>query len=220
MNGLGLPVCYAACPGPRTDWATDGESMVSLGAMPAPDEYLARNSGLGAYGDEGMVRAIDGETDGADTRDRGLCESLLSAMMRCDGRTWNEMRRAMRAGHLREMARTFGLSLRMITHVMRSGSSDSRRARTALVSLFSLDGRDWECLRHIMQGNSLSRVAALTGVSKQAVSKQYQRIKRKMRRSHNAANMALCESNKEASNARQSVQFQLRPDDPPEARDE
>lgn len=33
MDGLGLPVCWAACPGPRTDFSADGQSVVCLGAM-------------------------------------------------------------------------------------------------------------------------------------------------------------------------------------------
>ena len=33
MDGKGLPVCFAGCPGPRTDFSTDGQSMVCLGAM-------------------------------------------------------------------------------------------------------------------------------------------------------------------------------------------
>ena len=37
MDGLGLPVCWAACPGPRTDFTTDGQSMVALGAMVGQD---------------------------------------------------------------------------------------------------------------------------------------------------------------------------------------
>lgn len=41
MNGKGLPVCLAGCPGPREDFASDGESMVTLGGMPDPEKYLA-----------------------------------------------------------------------------------------------------------------------------------------------------------------------------------
>ena len=40
MDGLGLPVCWAACPGPNTDFTTDGQSMVTLGGMPDPDKYV------------------------------------------------------------------------------------------------------------------------------------------------------------------------------------
>lgn len=42
MDGLGLPVCWAACPGPRDDFGTDGQSMVTLGAM-------AGDEGAGVY---------------------------------------------------------------------------------------------------------------------------------------------------------------------------
>ena len=65
MNGKGLPVCWAACPGPNQDFTTDGESMVMLGGMENPDSYLAAYS-VGGRGEEPaevrrMVADIDGE---------------------------------------------------------------------------------------------------------------------------------------------------------------
>lgn len=42
MNGLGLPVCYAACPGPNKNFATDGKSVVTLGSMEDPTGFLEK----------------------------------------------------------------------------------------------------------------------------------------------------------------------------------
>ena len=57
MNGLGLPVCYATCPGPNKGFLTDGKKMVTLGGMENSTEFLEKererlsipdNRGLGA----------------------------------------------------------------------------------------------------------------------------------------------------------------------------
>ena len=42
MNGLCLPVCYAACPGPNKNFATDGKSVVTLGGMEDPTGFLEK----------------------------------------------------------------------------------------------------------------------------------------------------------------------------------
>ena len=44
MNGKGLPVCWAACDGPQTEETTDGQSLVFLGGMPTPDNFIERNA--------------------------------------------------------------------------------------------------------------------------------------------------------------------------------
>ena len=47
MDGLGLPVCWAACPGPNDGFQTDGQSMVCLGSMigqEGADAFVERNA--------------------------------------------------------------------------------------------------------------------------------------------------------------------------------
>ena len=49
MDGKGLPVCFAGCPGPNTGFQTDGQSMVTLGGMEGQDGADAFIEGRMAY---------------------------------------------------------------------------------------------------------------------------------------------------------------------------
>lgn len=66
-DGLGLPVCWAACPGPNADFQTDGQSVVTLGALEDPDVFIQdKRLFHDAIGDEGdkMAERLDGDGGG------------------------------------------------------------------------------------------------------------------------------------------------------------
>ena len=72
MDGLGLPVCWAACPGPRTDFQTDGQSMVCLGSMVGQDgadafieSRTARDARLARLPRADFVTGLSPETETA-----------------------------------------------------------------------------------------------------------------------------------------------------------
>lgn len=42
-NGLGLPVCYAACPGPNSNYQCDGQDIVTLGSLDDEESFVSEH---------------------------------------------------------------------------------------------------------------------------------------------------------------------------------
>ena len=84
MDGLGLPVCWAACPGPNDGFQTDGMAMVTLGGMPDADAFVER------FGKK------DSASDGRVLEDAGgsMARGFASALLRLDSRGWDSLRDA------------------------------------------------------------------------------------------------------------------------------
>lgn len=164
MDGLGLAVCWAACPGPQNDWATDGQSLVSLGGMPAPDEYLER----------GMLAEWRRRRDEAASEDgngrRALDLLAASRLLQLAAPEFDALRDALREDDSRGAAAVLGVPLAAV----RGAGSPVRRMMDAIGG--DVDGSRWEVLRRAALGDAQARTARLGNVSKQAVSRRLARI--------------------------------------------
>lgn len=164
MDGLGLPVCWAACPGPRDDLANDGQCMVRLGGM---------------NGDDGMARFVGGHMAvdalawtrgrGSASHDGTMARLAASRMLAMDSASWTAFRKAVDADDREGMAR----AAQMPRSAFSPGSDALKLARQAT----RLDARHWEVVRLLAAERSQSDVARMTGgLSKQAVNTMLRRI--------------------------------------------
>lgn len=183
MDGLGLPVCWACCPGPNTDFATDGQSMVTLGGMPDADRYLGVE-GLDEVADvndgvERIVAAVDASVEGgtdepspAANRDEWGAVARLAAsrFLGMGAPEWERFRKVFSAGRSAEAAAVAGLprsSLVNPTSVVRKMAE----------RLAGVDGCKWQIMRLAALRRTQSEIAGLLGgISKQAVSGHKKRI--------------------------------------------
>jgi len=155
MDGLGLPVCWAACPGPNDGFQTDGQSMVSLGGMADADAFVGR------FAAERPEAA--GETFGG--RERGFAAGL----MRLDSRGWDALKEACGRRDAKAASALMGVPLAMFRGP--GGGWDGSVADRIMGRAGGIDGATWERVRSILAGRSQSDVARMGLVSKQAVSK-------------------------------------------------
>ena len=177
MDGLGLPVCWACCPGPNAEFATYGQNMVTLGGMPDADRYLGVE-GLDEVADakdgvERIVAAVDESDAGREAgRDEwgALARLAASRFLGMGAPEWEEFRAAFSAGRSAEAAAVAGLprsSLVNPTSVVREMAE----------RLAGIDGCRWQIMRLAALRRSQSEIAGLLGgISKQAVSGHKKRI--------------------------------------------
>lgn len=157
-------MCWAACPGPRDDFGTDGQSMVTLGAM-------AGDEGVGVYLASRM--AVDAlawaRGRGSASRDGTMARLAASRMLAMDSASWTAFRKAVDADDREGMAK----AAQMPRSAFAPGSDALKLARQAT----RLDARHWEVVRLLAAERSQSDVARMTGgLSKQAVNTMLRRI--------------------------------------------
>ena len=167
MDGLGLPVCWAACPGPNDGFQADGQSVVCLGAM---DGQEGADAFVGRFAADAQERA-----DGAfGSAERGFAAGL----MRLDSRGWEEMKAAVASMDARSAARIAGVPLGMFRGPR--GKWEGSVADRVMSRVGQVDGATWEQVRGVLSGRSQSEVARLGLVTKQAVSKRLIRAARRL----------------------------------------
>lgn len=176
MDGLGLPVCWACCPGPNAEFTTDGQSMVTLGGMPDADRYLGVE-GMDEVADanDGVERIVAG-VDGADAGDRSRGEDRGAILILAASRflamgapEWERFRAALPKGNGEEAAAVAGMP--------RSSFRRGTKVREMADRLVEFDGCKWQILRLAALRRSQSEIAELLGgISKQAVSGHKKRI--------------------------------------------
>lgn len=155
MDGLGLPVCWAACPGPNDGFQTDGQSMVSLGGMADADAFVGR---FAAERPETAGEAFGG-------RERGFAAGL----MRLDSRGWDSLKEACGRRDAKAASAVMGVPLGMFRGP--GGGWDGSVADRIMRRAGGIDGRTWEKVREMLRGRSQAEVARMGLVSKQAVGK-------------------------------------------------
>lgn len=165
MDGMGLPVCWAACDGPQDDFSTDGQKMVTLGGMPDPDGFVGRmSSDAGRGGGEG--------SDGM-----AMARFVLSRLLDADAEEWDAFRAACERRDAKSAAQAVGLPKGAFRG--EGGGWDGSAVAMIMERIGCLDARAWDTVRRIALGDSQSRLAALEMVTKQAISA---RLKRMVRR--------------------------------------
>ena len=169
MNGLGLPVCWAACPGPNEGFGTDGQSLVTTGGMEAPNEFIER------YARRPNPKGRDERITATLSKDgEEAALSLARRISDFDGRTWSEFIAAFSKGAegRREAAR--------IARLPPDSFDDDGSPQCRMVKAMScLDGEDFCILRRRIESANCSQTARSMLVTKQAVSKRERRIRAK-----------------------------------------
>ena len=169
MDGLGLPVCWAACPGPNEGFATDGQSIVSIGGMEAPAEFLERNARLEVRQRPESVTATLSPGDEVRTL------AILRRISALDGRGWRRFIAAFMSDGTegrRTAARMIGVSRASFDCM------ESPQCRLVL-ALSSFDAEDFCVLRQRLAAANGSQAAAAMLVSRQAVSKREGKMRKK-----------------------------------------
>lgn len=169
MNGLGLAVCWACCPGPNQSFITDGQSIVSADSAESPDGLVAQM----AEGEwlERRTAMTDGRRTDMDNETSGDIEAALNAVrkaVRFPSREWERIRRLVVSSDAKDAllaADMIGIARSLLS---RRESAASRIVRR----LAEVGGRDWDILRSRILNANCSKAAAMTGVTKQAVSKR------------------------------------------------
>lgn len=170
MDGLGLPVCWACCPGPNEGFSTDGQSMVTTGGMEAPSEFIARNAQ-----NSNQPRRADSITATLTPTDEARAMSVLRRISVLDGRGWREFVKAYR-GNGTEGRR---MAARMIGASRSTFDADGSPQCRLVEALSRFDAEDFCILRQRMASANCSSAAATMLVTKQAVSKREKRMRLK-----------------------------------------
>lgn len=167
MDGLGLPVCWACCPGPNEGFATDGQSLVTTDGMEAPSEFIARNA------QTGTPRRAESVTATLTLADENRAMSVLRRISNLDGRGWQAFVRAFTEGGIggrRAAARMIGASRGTF-------DAESSPQNRLVAALAKFDAEDFCVLRQRMADMNCSWTAATMFVTKQAVSKREKRMR-------------------------------------------
>lgn len=177
MNGLALPVCWAACPGPNENFGSDGEDKVTLGGMDDPDKYIGERISDEVAQPASVRRG--GIGSGAEP-ERSQFEPMLVALAKrvllLSGPGWDEFRAACARRDAKSAARASGAPLGAFRGP--GGTWAGSAAERLVAQISGLDARGWEMARRLAMGDSQKRVADLTLVRKQAMN---QRLKRTVR---------------------------------------
>lgn len=170
MNGLGLPVCWACCPGPNEGFGTDGQSLVTMGGMEAPAEYLERNANVAI-----RPQRPESVTATLSPADESRAMTVLRRICDLDGEGWRAFVAAFRDGGAegrRRAAAMIGAS--------RGTFDGDGSPQVRLVSALSgFDAEDFCVLRQRMADASCTAAAEAMFVTKQAVSKREKRMRMK-----------------------------------------
>ena len=172
MNGLGLPVCWACCPGPTDDYATDGQSMVSLDIMADGSGFAETRMaddadgtvGPAADGAEAIVDALDGIEDGGRRNRWGSAELYVAErLLAMPGRELQGFRLAVERGDADRASEMSGIPRRTFT-------AKAEWMRSVVSRMQNLTAAQWDVVRLSMLGKSQVATARLLGgVTKQAV---------------------------------------------------
>lgn len=174
MDGRGLPVCWAACCGPNRGFATDGQSVVTLGGLGNPEAYVADfgRSWLSARAD-GAGPTAWGFKGFSSEREELLAVRVAERILRLGGREFAALaslcRRRTRAAN-RRVAERIGCDVGLVER-------PDGVVRRILSRLCGCSAGDWDVLRLKALGLCQSEVARRAKVSKQAVSKRVRRIR-------------------------------------------
>lgn len=167
MDGLGLAVCWACCPGPNTGFSTDGQSIVSADAAESKDELMAH---------EAERRWMAERNDMEEARKTGCGrasspaaeEPALNAVrkaLRFPSAEWEPIRRMVNGGDMTAAADSIGVARHLLTR------ADSP-VRRIVEKLAEVGGSDWDMLRLRMVDATTTDAGAMLGVTKQAASKR------------------------------------------------
>ena len=160
MDGLGLPVCWAGCDGPRQDFTTDGQSMVTLGGMPDAERYIGARMSTEAI--------LSRRTASASGGGRGILKFAASRLLTMDTGEWRKFTEAKARRDVREMSRLSGIP--------KSAFSAKSEVGRLVDMLAGIPSDDWQTLRHVVLGRSQSSVARISSrITKQAVSQRLHR---------------------------------------------
>lgn len=165
MDGLGLPVCWCACPGPNADFQKDGQRMVTLGGMADMDSFIGR------------YKAADEARSDAGAAGRGRDAGFVSALLRLDSAGWDAFAGACAAKDARRASAALGGPLGMFRGP--GGGWEGSTADRVMGALGPLTGAEWEIVRGVALGASQKAVADAMLVRKQAVSKRMKRLSRR-----------------------------------------
>lgn len=177
MDGLRLPVCWAACPGPNENFGSDGKDMVTLGGMDDPDKYIGER-----IAEEEMRPASvrqGGVGSGAEPEKSAFAPMLVVLAKRVlllSGPKWDEFRGACARRDAKAAAKASGAPLGAFRGP--DGRWDGSAAERLMAQISGLDARGWEMARRLAMGDTQKRAADLMLVRKQAVN---QRLKRTVR---------------------------------------
>lgn len=168
MNGRGLPVCWAACPGPNEALGTYGQNMVTLGGMADESGFISRH--LEEDYRRGRKESADSWVDGigeeespAPARDRKLF--ILQRLLDADGRTFGRIAEMLEAGMPRRAAELVGIPAGM-----------ARDLAAVMDAVRGVRPAQWDVVRHIAMGETQAKVAEMLGVRKQAVNQNLRRM--------------------------------------------
>lgn len=173
MDGLGLAVCWACCPGPNQSFATDGQRIVSADSSESPDELVAHMADRRLMSERtgGGGRGMnDLDASSADAQD-GDFEAALNAVrrvMRFTSVEWEQIRRLVVAGDarsIRQAADRIGIARNLLVR------KDSA-TRRIVARLAEIGRGDWDVVRTRIANASTTESGAMLGVTKQAVSKR------------------------------------------------
>lgn len=167
MDGMGLPVCWAACPGPNDGFSTDGMSMVTLGGM-------AGQEGADAYLNARMAMearlARDSEKDGGGSASAGgKLKGFAAGLLRLDSRGFAALKEACARKDAKAAASLMGVPMGMFRGP--DGKWEGSAADMVMARVGRIDGQTWEKVRGILSGRSQQDVARMSLVTKQAVNK-------------------------------------------------
>ena len=175
MDKLGLPVCWAACPGPNDDFSTDGQKMVTLGGMEDPDGFVAAMGDAGKMVADGFCFDDSDANDGGEGRDQMLF-ILASRALLLSGNAWDAFRNACAEKNARNASKAAGAPLGAFRGP--NGRWDGSAAERLMGRLGALDAKNWEAVRRLALGDAQKRVADLTLVRKQAMNQRIKRLSR------------------------------------------
>lgn len=175
MNGLGLPVCWAACPGPNMNFATDGKKMVTLGAMGDADGFLGRNGHTGRTPDMRQGGVVAERKDGK--KEDSTLLLLTAKLLKLSGANWEAYKKAVEAKNAKMAAKIAGAPLGAFRGP--DGGWDGSAAQVLSEKLGAFDAQNWEAIRRLATGEEQKRVADLTLVKKQAMNQRLDRLGKK-----------------------------------------
>jgi hypothetical protein len=165
MDGLGLPVCWAACPGPNEGFATDGQRMVTLGGMDDPDGFLGRTA-----------RRVHADGGGKPSAGETMELCVASRMLEIGARAWEDFRAACARRDPKAAARILGAPQGAFRGA--GGGWEGSVVARMMERVGMLNAKAWDVVRRMALGDTQKRVADLEWVSKQAMSARVNRMAR------------------------------------------
>lgn len=156
MNGMGLPVCWACCPGPNENFATDGQNIVSIDVMAESSgfaEMRVKDDGIRKSEIERLIGEIDGESED-EPEWRGLLVAVASRIIRMTGSEIKDFIKAWNLGKYDVVTEMINISWRVLQL--------SRPAIDQMIQrLNEMTENQWNVARLTLLGKSQAEISRL-----------------------------------------------------------